>query len=418
MRPLPALAVHRYLLMPMLSGLLTLVASDTVVAAESNVLLPTSTTQPLDFGHAVAVTTGWVAVGAPFEDEASGAVYLFACDNNRCQPPIRVRSPDPDEKSSFGAALALSADQLVVGSPERDHGVVDVFMRQGNQWVHDDQLVAFDGNGNARFGATLALQGGQLLVGAPRTDSARGAAYAFSFSGGNWSQAQRLVAPVRAAGDQFGYSVALAGTRAWIGAPLRDADGTGPGFARGMVSAFERLSGSWINTATIVPTQPADAELFGWSLALQDGYGVVGAPGANGRRGRALVLTASGGGWTETATLLSSNSQTGDRFGWSLSAAGVEVAVGAPFAGASPGSRCGRIFQFRQGVGPDWSGSEMRARNSERSASLGWTVASDADSVVGGAPGQGSAGGALRFEQQVTVFADGYEGGESGCAAP
>ncbi len=388
------------------------------LAAESNVLMPPSAVGPLDFGHAVAVAAEWVVVGAPFEAQASGAVYLFKCMQTRCLPPIRIQSPDPNEKSSFGAALAMSADRLVVGSPERSHGVVDVFSRQGDAWVHDDQLVAFDGSGDARFGAALALQGDQLLVGAPRTDGARGATYAFSYSGGNWSQAQRLVAPVRAAGDQFGKAVALAGTRAWISAPLHDPDAGGPAFARGMVIAFERLGGSWVSTASIVPAQPADAELFGWSLALQDGYGVIGAPGANGRRGRAIVMTAGGGGWTESAILFGIAQQTGDRFGWSLLASGNRVTVGAPFAGATLVARCGSAIQFQQDVSMNWTGSALRVSSAEHSASFGWALAGDADSVVAGAPAQSQAGGAVRFEQRVTVFSDGYEGGETGCTTP
>ena len=65
------------------------------------------------------------------------------------------------------------------------------------------------------YGEDQAASGGSTLNGA-------GSAYIFERGGsGNWTQKQKIVASDRAAGDWFGYSVAISGSYAISGAPPR-----------------------------------------------------------------------------------------------------------------------------------------------------------------------------------------------------
>ena len=50
----------------------------------------------------------------------------------------------------------------------------------------------------------------------------RGAAYVFVGSGFSWNQQAKLIADDRASEDRFGYSVAVVGNRAVVGAYLAD----------------------------------------------------------------------------------------------------------------------------------------------------------------------------------------------------
>jgi hypothetical protein len=398
-----------------LAACLLVLAPVISIAAESNLLRPPAQDELIDFGHSVAADGDWVAVGAPAENEATGAVYLFDCPQLACASGVRVRSPDPEDKSSFGAAVALSGSRLAVGSPERDDGEVDIFRLQAGEWIHEERLVAFDGDNNDRFGAAVALVGDQLLVGAPRADNQAGSAYVFVRDQSGWTQVQRLDALDSSPGDRFGSSVALTATRAWVGAPLRDPDAEGPAYARGAVTAFVRTGGSWQASATLMPADSADGDLFGWSLGLAADHGVIGAPGAAARRGKAVVMLPMGPGWSESSTLEAPQSVAGTRFGWSVAATAESLIVGAAFAGATSEARCGAVFEFLPDGAMGWTAEPLRARGAQPFGLIGWAVAATADSVLATAPTLGPSGSVLRFEQQVTVFVDGYEGGAPGC---
>ena len=80
-----------------------------------------------------------------------------------------------------------------------------------------------DASGGDHFGWSVALDGNRALVGAPYRDGFRGTAYIFDLSGGNWNErADISLGSDASGGDYFGWSVALDGNRALVGAPYRD----------------------------------------------------------------------------------------------------------------------------------------------------------------------------------------------------
>src|SRR5262245_13065477 len=151
----------------------------------------------------------------------------------------RIVANDAAELDEFGWSVALTADNALIGAyGESDaRGAAYVFTRSGNAWTETQKLVASDGVALDRFGWSVALDGDRALVGAAYArDSQRGAAYVFVKSGGRWVEEQKLVASDGATNDQFGWSVALAGDRAVIGAYGRDA-------GRGAAYVFVRSGG-------------------------------------------------------------------------------------------------------------------------------------------------------------------------------
>ena len=81
------------------------------------------------------------------------------------------------------------------------------------------------------------------------TQTGAGSAYIFERDGlGNWTQAQKLTASDRAAGDWFGYSVSISGDYAIVGASYEDEDASGANYqnAAGSAYIFERDGlGNW-----------------------------------------------------------------------------------------------------------------------------------------------------------------------------
>ena len=79
-------------------------------------------------------------------------------------------------------------------------------------------LTASDGVSGDEFGYSVALSGTTALVGAYYRNNGTGAAYVFSDAGGTWTQQAELTASDGATGDGFGSSVALSGSTALVGA--------------------------------------------------------------------------------------------------------------------------------------------------------------------------------------------------------
>ena len=104
-----------------------------------------------------------------------------------------------------------------------------------------------------------------------------GSAYIFERnSDGNWSKKVKFTASDAAGGDWFGYSVAISGNYAIVGAYYDDDDGSSSGSAY----IFERNSdGTWNENETkkLTATDAAGGDEFGRALAISGNYAIVGA---------------------------------------------------------------------------------------------------------------------------------------------
>ncbi len=105
-----------------------------------------------------------------------------------------------------------------------------VFTRAGTSWSQQAKLTAADGAANDRFGTRVAISGNAAVIGAILDDDKcdnSGSAYVFTRSGASWSQQAKLTAADGAADDVLGWSVALSGDTAVIGAHFHDNDVNG-----------------------------------------------------------------------------------------------------------------------------------------------------------------------------------------------
>jgi hypothetical protein len=104
-------------------------------------------------------------------------------------------------------------------------GAAYVFVRSGGVWTEQQKLVPGDGTPGELFGYSAALSGDTALLGAifdDETGEDSGAGYVFTRSGTGWTEQQKLVASDGTTEDCFGFSVALSGDRALVGALQSD----------------------------------------------------------------------------------------------------------------------------------------------------------------------------------------------------
>ena len=113
------------------------------------------------------------------------------------------------------------------------------------------------------------------MVGSPSHNADSGAAYFFVREDGIWSPQPRKIVPADGfAGQQFGFSVALANDRALIGAPV-DADA---GMNAGAAYFYRQGGGQWAEISKLTASDGVGGEFFGLAVALDEDDAVVGAP--------------------------------------------------------------------------------------------------------------------------------------------
>ncbi len=113
--------------------------------------------------------------------------------------------------------------------------------------------------GPATFGFSIAVSGTAAFIGAPGAkigaSAAQGAVYVFASSGGTWTQQQQLFASDPTANDRFGSGVALSGSTLVVGAH----PSTGPGAAY----VFTLSNGAWAVAQKLTASDAASGDLFG-----------------------------------------------------------------------------------------------------------------------------------------------------------
>lgn len=262
--------------------------------------------------------------------------------------------------------------------------------------VQQAELAAKQGARGEAFGFSVAIYGSIAVVGAPFKDSGMGAAYVFvrSRTGNAWSQRAELTASDGAAGDLFGNSVAMYGSTAVVGAPGRNS-------GAGAAYVFVRSGSVWSRQAELDASDAAVDDSLGLSVALYGSTAVVGAPGKNSGAGAAYVFARSGGTWSQQAELTATDSAAYDQFGGAVAISGSTAVIGA----WAKNSYTGAAYVFIQS-GATWSQqAELTAKDGATYDHFGNSVAISGSTALVGAPNKNShAGAAYVFVQSGATW--------------
>ena len=167
---------------------------------------------------------------------------------------------------------------------------------------------------------------------------------------GSWLETAKLLASDGASNDWIGFSVAISGTTALVGASYDDDNG----LDSGSTYIFEQQQdGSWSETAKLLASDGANEDLFGCSVAISGTTAAVGAyTGVNGfRPGSAYIFKQQiDGSWLESRRIIALDGQAGDYFGRSVAIAGPIALIGAD-GNDDNGSSSGSAYI----IGPDFT---------------------------------------------------------------
>jgi len=307
-------------------------------------LLSSADSTPFDdYGVSVALAGNVAMIGVPFDSTEgfnSGAVYFYTRRDGVWVLQQTLTASDAAPGDQYGWSVALEGHTAVVGARFDDDqgfnsGSVYVYTRSGKIWREQQKLTASEGWEKGQYGNSVALAGETALIGSPFTDdngSNSGSAYIYTRSEGVWSERQKLIANDNASDDQFGWSVALHGNTALVGARFDDDKGLNSGSAY----LYHRHGERWEEQQKITASDGAVNDQYAWSVALEADRALIGArfdddKGINS--GSAYIYHRRGEQWIEQQKLVASDGQPGDQYGWSVSLARNTVMVGAPFDG-------------------------------------------------------------------------------------
>ncbi len=213
------------------------------------------------------------------------------------------------------------------------------------------------------FGSSVDISGNYAIVGARNhsygSGAKQGMVYIYERSSTGWSNVQEITldsldgSGTAVDNDKFGWSVAIDGQYAAIGAPYRDLNVGGNTYVDpGVVYILKRVDGEWVKVQDPI-TDPYDATYnnttnheFGYALDIEGDTLVIGAPGwsyegATGANyGRVYVYQLNDEGMWDTQTYArlipratpggNASQEDGARFGESVSLSGDIIAVGSP----------------------------------------------------------------------------------------
>jgi len=368
-------------------------AADLLAATAEQKLLASDPTGNLSYGGAIALSGDRAIVGAYgaiVGGVGQGSAYLLSRSAGVWSQEAQIVGADTGFGDGFGGAVAISGDTAIVGATGVDlanavtAGAAYVFVRSNGAWAQQAKLVASDATTNALFGTSVAIAGDTAIVGARGALTAglasTGAAYVFVRSNGVWTQQSRLVSG-EAAAQNFGYSVALSGGTALIG--------WSSAATAGAADVFVGSGAAWAQEASLTASDGAAGDNFGYSVALSGDTALVGAFGDDNAKGvnagAAYVFTRTAGAWSQQAKLLANNGAGSDYLGTSVALSGDVAVVGAYYQNTVGGIDAGEAHVYSRAAGVWTEQSPILAGDAAPGDDFAYSVAVEGDTVASGA---------------------------------
>lgn len=247
--------------------------------AIAQLLIPSE--QPAEVDHALygwsSVVKGkWALVGAPQKDveniQAAGSVIFYSKTGTNWNIQQEISLPELGDFSNFGISLDLGySDALIGATGDHENGIfsgaVYAYEFSDTAWVQVQKLKPSDPKAGSRFGQALDIHASSVVIGAYQADgnvSKSGAAYVFEKIDGSWNQTAKLIPEDGTSHDYFGYSVSMV-TESIVAVGAYNADGTNE--RTGVVYIFEKNNeDNWEQTAKLFDPIGASSDLFGFSI--------------------------------------------------------------------------------------------------------------------------------------------------------
>jgi len=299
------------------------------------------------FGYSVSISGDNIVVGAYTKENGlnnSGAAYIFTKPVTgwvNMNQTAKIHASDGASGDYFGYSVCISGDNIVVGAANDSvyglgSGSAYVFIKPVSGWVDMTQnakLLPSTGGMYDYFGSSVSISGDNVVAGSYYNDINgynSGSAYVFTKPVSGWAnmtQTAKILPSDGSNNEYFGNSVSISGNKIMVGKPEGNP-------LWGSVYIFNKPVSGWANmtqTQKVVPpvTLGHNFDNYGYSVAIDSNYAIVGSPGQDNGLGAAYLMHFNGNTWTTLAKLTATDMFVGQHFGRSVGISGDNVVVGA-----------------------------------------------------------------------------------------
>ena len=336
------------------------------------------------FGYSLAMKEGYTLIGAPYNDNRAinaGSAYLFEVSTG--EQKQQFSAEDAGAGDLFGHGVATDGKYALISAPYSDRQDItpekkkkkkkDEYIQKGidrgSVYLFDlmigeqlQKLVADDLADGDLFGYAVATNGKYALISAPYSDRQLddpetdievdvGTVYLFDLTTGE--QLRKFTPNDAREGDVFGTAIVIQGNYALINSIYSDPKGTNSGAAY----LFDITTGEQIRK--FVPEDGAEGDLFGYSLAINDKYILIGSPYTDSKessqeedknntegvdRGAAYLFDLNSG--KQLYKFFPEDLQTGDVFGYSVAINEQYVLIACTYADDGEEFDKGSVYLF------------------------------------------------------------------------
>ncbi|MBI5765325.1 MAG: hypothetical protein HZA51_17575 [Planctomycetes bacterium] len=326
----------------------------------------------------------------------SGAAYVYIRDNNQWTQQAMLSPTDGTTQDWFGYSVAVDGNTAIVGAVFADiagnlmHGAVYIFVRTGQTWTQQAKIIPPANRQGSLYGWSVAIEGDTAVVGAPfyhATYQYQGRVFVYQRLNNVWSLAADLTAPDGEQTDYLGTCVAIDNGTLVATAPFAVNQS---GSATGAAYVYTKPAATWTEQARLSPTENDAGAQMGLAAALDSDTAVFGAPYTTTATGSCYVFHRSSGIWTQSARLTASDGIEDDRFGQGVDMSGPLLVVGANGTGTWQGS----AYLFSNCSGPWTEFARIDASESEPSDYYAEAVTTNGHQVIASAHRKAGSAGA------------------------
>ncbi len=303
------------------------VASNSIAGGDSTVLTVTYT--PTQYG----IQKAYISI---FNNDPQVNQYRFAVQGTggtlmpSAENQQKVTATDGARFDQLGGAVAISGNYAIAGasSANSSRGAVYIYKKENNVWIEQTKLTIPNASFLTNFGYSVAIDGDYAVVGARNdreTGTRAGAVYVFKRDGNNWIQQARLEATNRIINDYFGSSVSISNDYIIVGAENKDINGTKTGAAY----IYKRTGTTWNLQSELVATDGQDGDKFGTSVSIYGNHAVVGASNVD-TYGAVYAYTIQNSQWILKNKIISPQRRYQGEFGVAVDIEREYLVIGAP----------------------------------------------------------------------------------------
>ena len=310
-----------------------------------------------------------------------------------------IQAPNPTGFDHYGYSISIDSNFAVIASPgdAADRGAVYVYEIVEGEWIEKQKLIGSDIEAADYFGGfalqvpplntsrTVYINGDLIIIGCEKKDDLTGAAYIFERSNSNtWIEVQKLVGSNVEDFDQFGASVAITDSFAFVGAAFKAL----PGGLGGSVYVFRRdqQNNAWEEWQIIDDFEDVSSGEFGSCIEVDEQTLLI----SDGeRRVYVYEINNENKKWELSQTIIASDFGFNvDDFGQSIDLHDTLLIIGKPYQIQFGVFESGSAYIYEKKEGSSfWEEKQIiQSLNPEEEDYFGMSVAINDSFAIVGAP--------------------------------